>query len=226
MSKAKVPSEEKIRAVEAYLNGELGYSEACKKFNIDCSVWRSWIRLYRTHGPEGLTPRAITHHYPNSLRALVVKEYLSGETSLRKLCKKHAISHPGTISLWMKQYNGQKGSSQSEDGSESFMTEIRRTTLEERIEMVSYCMENNLDYGKATEKYGISYKQIYSWVRKYKAYGLDGLSDRRGKPKEYDEMTEVERLKARIKILEAEKKSKEMEIAILKKLQEIGRKWD
>ena len=106
------------------------------------------------------------------------------------------------------------------------MTEIRRTTLEERIEMVSYCMENNLDYGKVIEKYGISYKQIYSWVRKYKAHGMDGLSDRRGKPKEYEEMTEVERLKARIKILEAEKKSKEMEIAILKKLQEIERKWD
>ena len=35
----------------------------------------------------------------------------------------------------------------------------------------------------------ISYQQIYSWVRKYEATGVDGLVDRRGKAKAEDELT-------------------------------------
>jgi len=37
-------------------------------------------------------------------------------------------------------------------------------------------------------------------------------------------MTEVERLRAELKVLEAEKKQKEMEIEILKKVQEVERR--
>ncbi len=103
------------------------------------------------------------------------------------------------------------------------MTKGRLTTLDERIEIVSYCIAKGRDYGAAIEKYEVSYQQIYSWVRKYEAKGVDGLIDKRGKPKPLDEMTEVERLRAENKILKAENKQKEMEIAVLKKVREIER---
>ena len=48
-----------------------------------------------------------------------------------------------------------------------YMTKGRSTTLEERIEIVGYCIANGKDYGATVEKYGVSYQQIYSWVRKY-----------------------------------------------------------
>jgi hypothetical protein len=54
--------------------------------------------------------------------------------------------------------------------------------------------------------------------------GIDGLIDKRGKRKPLDEMTEIERLRAENKILKAENEHKEMEIAVLKKLQEIERR--
>lgn len=99
------------------------------------------------------------------------------------------------------------------------MTKERLTTLDERIEIVSYCIARGKDYAAAIEKYG-----VYSWVRKYEASGVDGLIDKRGKPKPQDEMTEVERLQAENKMLKAENRQKEMEIAVLKKLQEIERR--
>ena len=104
------------------------------------------------------------------------------------------------------------------------MTKGRLTTLDERIEIVSYCIANAKDYGAAIVKYGVSYQQIYSWVRKYETKGVEGLTDKRGKRKLLDEMTEVERLRAENKILKAENQQKEMEIAVLKKVQEIERR--
>ena len=40
---------------------------------------------------------------------------------------------------------------------------------------------NDYDYNLAIKKYGISYQQIYSWVKKFEKGGIDALVDNRGK---------------------------------------------
>ena len=47
------------------------------------------------------------------------------------------------------------------------MSNGRKTTLEERTEIVAFCIANGKDYGVAAEKYGVSYQQVYSRVHKY-----------------------------------------------------------
>lgn len=56
-------------------------------------------------------------------------------------------------------------------------------------------------------------------------YAVDGLADGRGRAKPEREMDEVEKLRAQNKILQAQIKGKEMEIALLKKLNE-PEVWD
>lgn len=104
------------------------------------------------------------------------------------------------------------------------MTIGRKTTLDERVEIVCFCIANGKDYRRTMETYGVSYQQIYSWVRKYEEHGVEGLMDKRGKRKPLEAMSEVERLQAENKMLRAEIRRKEMENAILKKLQEIERR--
>ncbi|MFH5834825.1 helix-turn-helix domain-containing protein [Proteiniclasticum sp. C24MP] len=104
------------------------------------------------------------------------------------------------------------------------MTKGRSTSLDERIEIVSYCIAHNRDYTATMEKYGVSYQQIYSWVSKYEKNGVEGLVDRRGKSKTQEEMTEVERLRAEKKLMQAEIEQKSMEIDLLKKLEELERR--
>lgn len=58
----------------------------------------------------------------------------------------------------------------------------------------------------------------------YEENGVEGLRDRRGKRKTPDEMNELEKLRAEVKILRAEKERAEMEISFLKKLEEIERR--
>ena len=106
------------------------------------------------------------------------------------------------------------------------MTKGRKTTQEERAQMVAFCIEHGKDYGLTVERYQVSYQQIYSWVRKYEEQGVDGLVDRRGKTKPVDELSEAERLRQENRILQAKLKEKEMEIALLKKLRELrGGGW-
>ena len=54
------------------------------------------------------------------------------------------------------------------------MNKGRKTTLEERIEIVQYTLAHDLDYERAVKKFGVSYPQVYAWVRKYQA-GKKGL---------------------------------------------------
>ncbi len=101
------------------------------------------------------------------------------------------------------------------------MTKGRKTTQEERAEIVAFCIEHNKDYGLTIEIYNVSYQQIYAWVRKYEQGGVDRLKDNRGRIKPVEEMTEVERLKEEMKILEAKNRRLEIENAFIKKLQEL-----
>ena len=69
--------------------------------------------------------------------------------------------------------------------------------------------------------YGVSYQQVYAWVRKYEDRGIDGLRDGRGRTKPVEELNETERLKLENKILKAQLKDAEMENKLLKKLREL-----
>ena len=62
------------------------------------------------------------------------------------------------------------------------------------------------------------------YIVKYEAGGVEALRDNRGKQKSPDEMSELEKLRAEVKILKAEKARAEMEASFLKKLEEIERR--
>lgn len=57
--------------------------------------------------------------------------------------------------------------------------------------------------------------------QKVDANGFPALVDRRGRTKSTDEMTELEKANLRIRQLEAQVKSADMEVAFAKKLKEI-----
>lgn len=184
-----------------------------------------WIANYEAMGPSGIAPVPTNNKYSRELKIAAVEAYLRGEGGLVEICKRYDRRSKQQLSDWIKLYNGHKDlRSTGGQGRGIHMTKGRLTTLDERIEIVSYCIAKGNNYSAAIEKYGVSYQQIYSWVRKYALKGVEGLIDKRGKPKLLDEMTEVERLQAENKILKAENEQKEMEIAILKKIREIERR--
>ena len=156
--------------------------------------------------------------YSKELKLEAVQEYLSRKYSQLEICKKHGILSHTQLQNWIKWYNGHKEIKATRGaGTEIYMTKGRKTTQQERTEIVAFCTEHGKDYPLTIETYSVSYQQIYSWVEK----GVNGLSDGRGRIKPEEEMTENEKLKAENKILQARLKEKEMELAFLKKLKEL-----
>ena len=164
--------------------------------------------------------------YSPELKIAVVEAYLSGKGSMAELAKKYGLSDKSRVGDWLKSYNGhRKFKRHSAARGALYMTKGKKTTQQERAEIVAFCLEHGRDYLLTVEHYGVSYQQIYAWVRKYEEKGIDGLADGRGRTRPESEMTEVEKLRVQNKLLQAQIKDKEMEIALLKKLKELER-WD
>ena len=102
------------------------------------------------------------------------------------------------------------------------MVEARRkTTIKERKEIVTYCIEHNRDYKDTAALYDVSYSQVYSWVKKYDATGEEGLTDKRGRHKTDDEVDELERLRRENLRLKRQLEEKDMVVELLKKVKEF-----
>lgn len=214
-----------IKAVERYENGETSQDAEAKRLGVSKQAFRDWVRKYETFGAEGFKHTG-NRKYSSELKVSAVQAYLNGEGSHAAICKKYGILSRTQLQTWIKMYNGHKELRPSSGrGSDIYMTTGRTTTYEERIEIVSFCIERGNDYTATIEKYGVSYQQIYSWVRKYNEKGVEGLVDKRGKRKTEAEMTEVEKLRAENRMLEARNRRLETECAVLKKLEELERRW-
>ena len=76
------------------------------------------------------------------------------------------------------------------------MTKGRKTTFDERVEIVQYCIAHDHNYAETAEKYEVSYQQARSYTVKYEEGGVEALRDKRGRAKPQEEMSELERLRA------------------------------
>lgn len=220
--KGKLTSEERIQAVQEYMEGKGSYAVIAEKYGIKSESLRIIVLRAKNDGIETIGIEGQNRKYSRELKYKAIQEYLTGKGSQPDICLKYGIKSKTTLQNWIKCYNRGKDLKErtcSERG--ITMNKGRKTTQEERTEIVAYCIENGKDYGLAMKKYGVSYQQIYSWVRKYEEKGVAGLTDRRGKAKPEEELTETDRLRMENKILQAKLKDQEMEIAILKKLKEL-----
>lgn len=165
--------------------------------------------------------------YSKEMKLQAVKDYLNGEGSYETLKEKYKLRSSTQLKNWVMWYNGHKEfKERSSAKGEIYMTKGRKTTQEERAEIVAFCIEHGKDYGLTVETFKVSYQQIYTWVKKYEEKGVNGLTYRRGKAKPENELTEEDRLRQENKILQAKIKDQEIEIALLKKLRELrGGDW-
>ncbi len=225
--KSKLTDEERMAAVQEYLDGKGSTKAIAKKYGINRERFRQMVITAKINGIEAVRVRHINKKYSVETKLDAIKEYIEGKCSQLEICAKYQITQTSVLRQWISCYNsGKDFKERTRSGRGITMNKGRKTTPEERVEIVAFCIENDKNYGLTMEKYGVSYHQIYSWLRKYEAKGVEGLNDRRGKAKPEDELTEADKLRMENKILQAKIKDQEMEIKLLKKLRELkGGDW-
>lgn len=224
MVKKKIEPEVKVAAVQEYLDGKSSQEAIADRLGICPASFQMWIKNYRSMGTDAFT-RSRNKHYSKELKEQAVIDYLSGVGSLQDICEKYKISSTSQLRKWIKRYNGHEELKASGTGGTIIMTKGRKTTFDERVEIVQYCIAHDHNYAETAERYKVSYQQARSYTVKYEEGGVEALRDRRGRSKPQEEMSELEKLRAENKILRAEKERAEMEASFLKKLDAIERRW-
>lgn len=223
MSIRKISDQEKISAVLQYLDGKTSQGRIASELNVSKASVQQWIRNYQVMGSDVFL---VKHYkkYTKELKLQAVHDYLNGCGSQDDICKKYSIRSKSKLQKWIKMYNGHEELKSSGTGGGTIMTKGRKTTFDERVEIVQYCISYNHNYSETSEKYQVFYQQARNYTVKYETDGIEALRDNRGKLKSLDKMSELEKMRAENRILRAEKERAEMEVSFLKKLEEIERR--
>lgn len=226
---SKYTVEQKIKACKDYLSGNNSASEICISLGLSKKsppgVFWKWINEYKQYGASAFLKTKGNNTYSKAFKQKIVNAYLSGEGSMLDLAIKYGISGDSIVSQWVLYYNSHKELKDYSPKPEVYMAKARRkTTIEERIEIVKYCLNNNNDYKGAAEKYDVSYNQVFSWVKKYKNDGEQALSDKRGHRKSDEEISELERLRRENARLKHQLEEEKMSVELLKKVKEFERR--
>lgn len=221
--KSKHTVNEKIDAVKTYLNGESAVNIALK-CDVNVSTIRRWTRKYQIMGNSAFEETSMNKSYTKEFKLEVIHAYLDGEGSYNDLCLKYEISSISMLNNWLEKYNNHIEIQGYDPKGAAYMIKTRKTTLKEREEIVVYCLKSNLNYSKTAEAFNVSYAQVYNWTKKYLELGLEGLKDNRGRRLLEVDLSEVELLERKVKILENQLELKERENTLLKKVKEMERR--
>ena len=224
MSKRTHSLEDKIRVIKALEEDSHSIAELESLYNVHNVTIYNWVYKYEKYGVEGLKESSTWREYSKELKLGAVKDYLSGEYSLREVTRKYEIPSTSTLLQWIKKYNSHRDLKDTSKGRTSSMTKGRTTTWDERIQIVLDCLKNGKNFQVTAETYQVSYQQVYQWVKKYEDSGDEALKDKRGRKKVEAELSPEEKIQLEMKRLERENERLRAENLFLKKLEEIERR--
>ena len=223
--RSKYSLEQRVQACEDYRNGTRSLEEICATLGTPRKkTILEWLKKYEKYGMCAFSEKSYNKSYTKEFKLQVVEEYISGQGSLAELIIKYDISSTKQLRSWISVYNANRELKDYCPKREVYMAEARRkTTIEERKEIVDYCINHNRDYKGTASIYDVSYSQVYSWVKKYDAQGEAGLTDKRGHHKTDEEVDELECLRRENIRLKRQLQEKDMLAELLKKVQEFER---
>ena len=222
MSKKKHSPEWMLARIEEYLSGEESYETIARANEINEWTLRQWVKKYLEYGAEAFVVRTGNAYYSKEFKRRCVEAVICGEGNVDDIVARNNISSKSVLQSWIKLYNANVELKDYDPKREVYMAEAKRkTTPEERKEIVEYCISHGKDYKNTAALFDVSYSQVYTWVRKYATDGDAGLADRRGHHKTDKEVDELERLRRENLRLKRQLEERDMLVELLKKVKEF-----
>lgn len=104
-----------------------------------------WAKKYKAYGASVFIYKTRNNYYSQEFKERVVKEYLNGTSSPNELTIKYNIPSRTTFVIWIKTYNNHIELKEYDPKPEVYMIDTLKTTFEERIEIVKYCLVHDSD---------------------------------------------------------------------------------
>lgn len=224
----KCSKEVKIKACEDYHSGKGSYLSIAKQIGVNKSTVHFWYRTYQEHGEKAFEHSSRNRSYSKEFKESIVQSYVSGNSSLLDLSSKFDISSK-VVRRWIQRYYNGIEQAEYNPKVEVYTMESRTTTFDDRLEVVKWVINHDMNYKEAASKFAIKYSIVYSWVRKYLRDGEDALRSHKRGPKakvviDEEKMSEVDRLKYELEREQALRKRAEFELEVLKKKEEFEKK--
>lgn len=180
------------------------------------------LRLQRD-GINGLMATTKNHHYSKAFKQMIIQAYLNGEGTLQELTNKYQMRSTSQLRNWLIKYNRDQTVTAS-PSRKQVPKMSRKTTFNERVEIVEWINKGNHSYSEAAEHFNVSYQQARSWALKAQAKGFESLVDNRGHRKTESELTDLDKANLLIRQLESQIKDQQLLEAFIKKYQELQHK--
>lgn len=102
---AKYSVEFKLKIVQEYLTGDIGYDALAHKYGISSKTRiLDWVRKYRVMGEEGLQRSRKNENYSFQFKLHAVELYLSTEISYQELALQLKLKSDGILVNWVRRY--------------------------------------------------------------------------------------------------------------------------
>ena len=224
VEKLRYSKELKIQAYEDYKSGKGSFKSIGKSIGCNGQTVRKWYLRYKIHGSKAFETSNKKRSYSKELKLSIVEEYNTGKISIVALAAKYNIGY-SIVRNWIeKYYNGIELKDYKPKG-EIYKMKSRKVPFEERIEIVKWVIENDMNYKEAACKFATNYANVYKWTRAYIMNGAEALKDRKRGPRkkkdvDLNTLSEVERLKIELEIERELRKFREFQLEVLKKKEE------
>lgn len=130
----------KIKVVEEYLAEKRSVNQTAYELNVSEFSVEEWIRKYKHSGVDGLKYNSKNRYYSAEVKLKATTDYINGRGSLYDICAKYKISTHSILQKWIKRYNSHKTFKSHGNRGDKIMTNGRKTTYDERIEIVAFAL--------------------------------------------------------------------------------------
>ena len=101
----KYSFEFKLKIVQEYLKGPLGYTLLAKKYHVSYkSEIQKWVNQYKKHGKEGLKIKKNKEKYPLNFKLDVLRFKQDTGASYIETANTYGIGEPSIIANWKRRY--------------------------------------------------------------------------------------------------------------------------
>ena len=165
--------------------------------------------------------------YSFELKLKIVQEYLEGKAGTSYLSKKYGVKSKKQVQVWLNAYH--------EFGEEGLLRkrQNQKYSVQFKLDAIELYQTSELSYREVANILNMNNPAlIASWMRQFRAGGIDGLSKTKGRPSILSKKNESKTKKQattkatpeesdRIKELEKQVRSLQIENAFLKELRKL-----